>query len=58
VVCYLDSTIAMPLLTAYVLDRARKRPHARLYDRRGELLAALEAGVRRKDLTEKKKAGR
>ena len=58
VVCYLDSTVAMPLLTAYVLARAEKRPHGRLYDRRGELLAALERGVRRKDLTEKKKAGR
>ena len=58
VVCYLDSTIAMPLLAAYVLDRAEKRRHSRLYDRRGELLAALEAGVRRRDLTEKKKAGK
>ena len=58
VVCYLDSTVAMPLLTAYVLARAKKRPHSRLYDRRGEFLAALERGFRRKDLTKKKKAGR
>jgi deoxyhypusine synthase len=58
VVCYLDSTVAMPLLTSYVLSRAKKRTHSRLYDRRGELLALLSRGVRRKDLKERKKAGR
>jgi deoxyhypusine synthase len=58
VVCYLDSTVAMPLLTSYVLSRAKKRTHRRLYDRRGELLALLSRGVRRKDLKERKKAGR
>ncbi|MBI5575988.1 MAG: deoxyhypusine synthase [Deltaproteobacteria bacterium] len=42
VVCYLDSTVAMPLLTAYALARAKKRPLRRLYDRRGELLSDLE----------------
>ncbi|MBI5419195.1 MAG: deoxyhypusine synthase [Deltaproteobacteria bacterium] len=42
VVCYLDSTVAMPLLTAYVLARAKKRPLKRLYDRRLELLDALK----------------
>jgi deoxyhypusine synthase len=58
VVCYLDSTVAMPLLTAYVLSRAKKRAHGRLYDRRGELLALLARGVRRRDLAERKKSGR
>jgi deoxyhypusine synthase len=58
VVCYLDSTVAMPLLTAYALARAKKRPPSRLYDRRGELLALLSRGVRRKDLTGKKTSGR
>jgi deoxyhypusine synthase len=57
VVCYLDSTVAMPLLTAYALARAKKRPPGRLYDRRGELLALLSRGVRSKDLTERKTPG-
>jgi deoxyhypusine synthase len=58
VVCYLDSTVALPLLTAYALARAKKRPHRRLYDRREELLSALSAGVKRKDLKMRKKTGR
>jgi deoxyhypusine synthase len=48
VVCYLDTTVAMPLLTSYVLARARKRPHKRLFDRRAEMVAALEAAFRRR----------
>ena len=38
VVAYLDSTVAMPLLTHYALARRSKRPLKRLYDRRGELM--------------------
>ena len=34
VVCYTDSTIALPLLTAYSLARREPRPLKRLYDRR------------------------
>ena len=41
VVCYLDSTVALPLLTAYAIANRAPRPHKRLYDRREELLAAL-----------------
>jgi deoxyhypusine synthase len=41
VVCYADSTIALPVLTHYALARHRKRKLRRLYDRRGEMLAAL-----------------
>ncbi len=41
VVCYLDSTVALPLLTAYALATHAPRPHKRLYDRREELLTAL-----------------
>ncbi len=41
VVCYLDSTVAMPLLTAYVLATHAPRPLKRLYDRREEMLADL-----------------
>ncbi len=42
VVCYCDSTIALPILTAYVLGKVSPRPHRRLYDRRAELLAELQ----------------
>ncbi len=38
VVCYTDSTIAMPLLTAYVLSRVKPRRQKRLYDRRDAIL--------------------
>jgi len=41
VVCYTDSTIALPLLTAYVLERSAPRPLKRLYDRRPELMEQL-----------------
>ena len=47
VVCYLDSTVALPLLCAFAFDRVRKRPRRRLYDRRAELLAALGERYRR-----------
>lgn len=43
VVCYCDSTIALPLLAAYVLERHAPRRHKRLYDRRREMLAHLES---------------
>ncbi len=38
VVCYADSTITMPLLTAYVLSRVKPRKQKRLYDRRDAIL--------------------
>ena len=41
VVCYLDSTIALPLLTSYALATRPTRPLKRLYDRRGELMQRL-----------------
>ena len=47
VVCYLDSTVGLPLLTAYALARRKPRPLKRLYDRRGEMVAALVAAYRR-----------
>lgn len=42
VVIYLDSTVALPLLTAYALARHAPRPLKRLYDRRTALLEALK----------------
>jgi deoxyhypusine synthase len=43
VVCYLDSTVALPVLTSYALTRHEPRPLRRLYDRRKALLARLKA---------------
>jgi deoxyhypusine synthase len=43
VVCYLDNTVAFPILAAYALARHAPRPLKRLYDRRGELLEQLRA---------------
>lgn len=41
VVCYCDSTIALPLLTAYILENVPPRPCKRLFDRREELVESL-----------------
>jgi deoxyhypusine synthase len=41
VVCYCDTTIALPLLTAYAIDRHPPRQPQRLYDRREELSGQL-----------------
>jgi deoxyhypusine synthase len=41
VVCYLDSTVALPLLTAYAHARHAKRPLKRLYERRTEMMNLL-----------------
>jgi deoxyhypusine synthase len=41
VVCYVDSTIALPIVTSYALARHEPRPLKRLYDRRGELMELL-----------------
>lgn len=46
VVCYVDSTIGLPLLTAYALARRRPRPKKRLYERRAELTERLVAAYR------------
>ena len=43
VVCYTDTTIAMPLLTHYALARHKPRKLRRLYDQRPALLNALRA---------------
>lgn len=41
VVCYTDSTIAIPIMAAYALGKRSPRPLKRLYDRRAELLQLL-----------------
>ena len=45
VVCYLDSTISLPLITAYVLTRARRRKLKRLYKRRDAILETIRRGI-------------
>jgi deoxyhypusine synthase len=41
VVCYLDSTVALPILAAYALDNHAPRPTRRLFDRRDEMMARI-----------------
>lgn len=41
VVCYADSTITLPLITAYALTKAAPRKLKRLYDRRDALYTSL-----------------
>ena len=62
VVCYLDSTVALPLLCAFAFDRVGKRTRRRLYDRREEMLAVLAKGYRKAvnaaGVTKKRKVAR
>ena len=41
VVCYTDSTIALPLMTHYALARRKRRKLRRLYDQRAACMKAL-----------------
>jgi deoxyhypusine synthase len=41
VVCYTDTTIALPIITYYALARHAKRPLKRVYDKRDQLVKAL-----------------
>jgi deoxyhypusine synthase len=41
VVCYLDNTVALPLLTAYAKARVGQRPLKRLYDQREAVMDRL-----------------
>ncbi|MFL5485640.1 MAG: deoxyhypusine synthase family protein, partial [Gemmatimonadaceae bacterium] len=43
VVCYLDSTVALPLLTSYAFARHEPRPLKRLFDRREQMMARLRS---------------
>jgi deoxyhypusine synthase len=46
VVCYLDNTVAFPLLAAYALARRQPRPLKRLYDRRDAMMRELTTQYR------------
>jgi len=43
VICYCDTTIALPLVTSYALARHAPRERRRLYERRAELVRGLTA---------------
>jgi len=53
VVCYCDSTISLPLITAYALSQAKPRQLKRLYHRRDAQLDALRAQYIRHGKVEK-----
>jgi deoxyhypusine synthase len=50
VVCYADSTIAMPLMASYVLSRCKPRRPRRLYRRLPEMVEALRNEYKRSPL--------
>ncbi|MGE5247894.1 MAG: homospermidine biosynthesis protein [Verrucomicrobiota bacterium] len=62
VVCYLDSTVALPLLCAYAFARVAKRPPRRLYERLGEMMEEMTDAYRRavdaSSVTQKRKVRR
>jgi deoxyhypusine synthase len=43
IVCYTDSTIALPLITGYVMQQCPARSPKRLYDRRDAMMAQLKS---------------
>jgi deoxyhypusine synthase len=43
VVCYIDSTVALPLITAYALTRHEPREPKRLYEKRDQFMSLLLA---------------
>jgi deoxyhypusine synthase len=43
VVCYVDSTIALPLMTSFALAKTKPRKLKRLYDKRDAMMARLKA---------------
>jgi len=47
VVCYVDATVALPIITAYALATRPPRRPRRLYDRRDALVEALAEAFRR-----------
>jgi deoxyhypusine synthase len=52
VVCYLDASVALPILTAYALGTHAPRRPRRLYERRGEMMDRLRAEYERSERNE------
>ena len=48
VVCYIDSTVALPLLTAYALAKRKPRKLKNLYERRDELVSQMKSAAEKK----------
>jgi deoxyhypusine synthase len=48
VVCYVDSTVALPLLTAYALAKRKPRKLKNLYDRREKLVLQMKSAAEKK----------
>jgi len=46
VVCYVDTTVALPLLTAYALAKHRPRPLKRLVEKRDQMIAKLRSAMK------------
>jgi len=46
VVCYVDTTIALPILAAYALAKHPPRPLKRLYDQRAQLMEQLRSRMK------------
>ncbi|MFN2404426.1 MAG: deoxyhypusine synthase [Pyrinomonadaceae bacterium] len=49
VVCYVDSTVALPLITAYALTRHEPREPKRLYDKRDQFMTLLQAEYKKSE---------
>jgi deoxyhypusine synthase len=56
VVCYVDSTVALPLITAYAFARRKSRQPRRLYDERARMLESLAAAYEKVRHPRKKRA--
>jgi len=52
IVCYTDSTIAMPIMAAYLLEKVPPRPLKRLYDQRSALMESLKKAAQEYKPTE------
>ncbi|MFQ5798254.1 MAG: deoxyhypusine synthase family protein, partial [Bacteroidota bacterium] len=47
VVCYLDTTVALPIITSYAFSNCRARKLKRLYEKRGAALKLLTKEYKR-----------
>jgi deoxyhypusine synthase len=45
VVCYVDSTLAVPLMTAYAMKKVKARTPKRLYEQRSKLLESMKTAA-------------
>ncbi|MDB4950105.1 MAG: deoxyhypusine synthase-like protein [Gemmatimonadetes bacterium] len=52
VVCYLDSTVALPILAAYSLDQHAPRKPRRLFDRREQMMDRIRAEYEKSERNE------